>query len=165
METQTTYKVAASFLKQIAWPPEEDRPYLKVLYDAININKDRPSQEAIVNLFKQCAQQIKVRVLFDALDECSERELGKVYKLIKSFCEANIGVYVTTRPHLVPRIRQWNDNFAEPTYLDNVKANESDIQTFIKREIQDHGNPIDNDLREEILNAIGDAQGMYHLVD
>jgi hypothetical protein len=100
--------------------------------------------------------------MFDALDECSERELGKVYKLIKKFREANIGVYVTTRPHLVPRIR---DNFADATYLDNVKANESDIQTFIEREIEDHGNPIDDDLRDEILNAIGDAQGMYHLVD
>ena len=115
MEQQTAYKVAASLLKQIAWPPEEDRPYLKNIYMEIDINKDRPCQETIVNLFKQCAKSIKFLVLFDALDECSEHEIGKVYDLIKSFRDANIGVYATTRPHLVPRIRQWNDSFINAT--------------------------------------------------
>jgi hypothetical protein len=159
--TQTVDKVAASLLKQIAWPAETDRPYLKTIYDNIAISGDRPSRDTMIKLFIQCAQSIKVRILFDALDECNDDELGKVYQLIETLCEANVGVYVTTRPHIVDLVRQ-QKRFASATYMENITADGMDISNFLKRRIQEHREPIEADFMNDIVRTIGNAEGMYH---
>ena len=86
--TQTTNSVAASLLKQIAWPPDKDRAYLKTIYDNVEITGDRPTQDTIVKLFIQCARSVNVRILFDALDECGDDELGRIFDLIETFRDA-----------------------------------------------------------------------------
>ena len=156
--------MAASLLKQIAWPAETDRPYLKAIYDNIKISGDRPSRDTIIKLFIRCAQSIKVAILFDALDECNDYELGKVYQLIETFREANIGVYVTTRPHIVDLLRK-QKRFAGATYMENITADGMDINNFLERRIQEHREPIEADFMKDIVRTIGNAEGMYHLLN
>ena len=72
--TQTADKVAASLLKQLAWPPEEDRHNLQTVYENLKLEGNRPDREKIVELFVKSAQPVKVKVLFDALDECKDEE-------------------------------------------------------------------------------------------
>jgi hypothetical protein len=158
--TQTVDKVAATLLKQIAWPAKKDHPYLKIIYENIEISDDRPSRDTILKLFIQCAQSIKIRILFDALDECSDDDLGKVYQLIETFREANIGVYVTTRPHIVDLLRK-QKSFAGATYMENITADGVDINNFLERRIQEHREPIEADLMKDIVGTIGNAEGMY----
>ena len=157
--TQTADKVAASLLKQIAWPAETDRPYLKIIYDNIKVSGDRPSRDTILKLFIQCAQSIKVRVLLDALDECSDDEVGKVYQLIETFREGNIGVYVTTRPHIVDVLRK-QKRFADAAYMENSAADREDVHNVIEQRIQEHREEIEAGLAKEIVDTIGDAEGM-----
>jgi hypothetical protein len=159
--TQTADKVAASLLKQIAWPADKDRPYLKIVYENIKISDDRPSRDTIIKLFIQCAQSFKVRILFDALDECSDDDLGKVYQLIETFREANIGVYVTPRPHIVDLLRK-QKRFASATYMENITADAMDISNFLEWRIQEHREPIEADFMKDIVRTIGNAEGMYH---
>jgi len=160
--TQTADKVAASLLKQVAWPAEEDRTYLKIIYDNIKISGYRPSRDTIVKLFIQCAQHIKVRVLFDALDECSDDELGKIYQLIERFREANIGVYVTTRPHVGDLLRE-QKRFADAAYMENIAADEGDIRNFLQWRLQEHREQVGADFAKEIVRTIGNAEGLYRL--
>ena len=153
--------MASSLLKQIAWPPEEDRAHLKIIYEKITRTGDRPNRDAILKLFVDCAQYVKnrLRVLFDALDECSDDELGCVYGIIDRLRRANIGVYVTTRPHLVDVLRE-QKCFADATYMENVTANELDIRLYLRKRLLEHRKPIGEDFNEEILNKIGNAEGM-----
>jgi RecJ-like exonuclease len=114
----------------------------------------------MLKLFIQCAQSIKIRVLFDALDECNDDELGKVYQLIETLCEAKVGVYVTTRPHIVDLVRQ-QKRFARATYMENITADGMDISNFLEQRIQEHREPIEADLMKGIVRTIGNAEGMY----
>ena len=155
--------MAASLLKQIAWPAETDRSYLKIIYDNIKISDDRPSRDTIIKLFIQCAQSIKVRILFDALDECSDDELGKVCQLIETFRNANIGVYMITRPHIVDLLQKENC-FAGAVYMKNITADRGDIHNVLERRIQEHRVQIEAGLAKEIVHTIGNAEGMYHLL-
>jgi len=140
-----------------------DRPYLKIVYDNIKISGDRPSRDTIIKLFIQCAQSIKVRILFDALDECSDDELGKVCQLIETFRKANIGIYVTTRPHIVDLLEKENC-FAGAVYMKNINADKGDIHDVLERRIQEHRVKIEAGLVQEIVRTIGNAEGMYHLL-
>jgi len=151
--------VAASLLKQVAWPHEKDRPYLKILYDSIRIGSDRPTRGTLLDLIVQCAQSVKIRVLFDALDECNDNELGKIYKIIQKLCEANIGVYVTTRPHIVGLLRT---RFADAMYMEDIQANQEDVQNVLERQIKEHREPVETEFMNEIMDKIGNSQGMYH---
>ena len=153
--------MAASLLKQIAWPADKDRPYLKIVYENIKSSDDRPSRDTIIKLFIQCAQSIKARILFDALDECNNDDLGKVYQLIGMLREANIGVYITTRPHIVDLLRK-QKCFAGATYMENITADGMDISNFLERRIQEHREPIEADFMKDIVSTIGNAGGMYH---
>lgn len=157
-ETQTADKVAASLLKQIGWPPEEDRSGLKIIYENIKLENDRPSPDTIVNLFIKCAPSLRVRVLFDALDECKYEELGKIYQLIQRLHEAHIRVYITTRHHIEAHLIE---QFENAIFIKDIKADERDIRNFLKQQIQSHAEKVEEQLMNEIIRKIGDAQGMY----
>jgi len=161
-KTQTAYNIACSFLKQIAWPPEKDRTYLKAIYENIKISADRPSQDTIIKLFIQCAKSINIRILFDALDECRDDELGKVFQLIERFREANVGISITTRPHIVDLIRKqkWS---ADAAYMENIEANKADTGEYLRREMKSHRELIDAEFMNDIVCTIGNGEGMYRL--
>jgi hypothetical protein len=133
-------------------PSENDRIYIKFVYDKINI-EDRTSLDTIVEVFTQCAKSIKVRVLFDALDECAEGEIGKIAELIDKFRKANIGVYITTRPHVVDVVRN-REEFADATYMDDIKADKADILEFIRTKIKHH---------KFLITSEFTSEGMYRL--
>lgn len=156
--------MAASLLKQIAWPAKTDRSYLKIIYSNIQTSDDRPSRDTIIKLFLQCAQSVKVRILFDALDECNEDELGKIYQLIESFHKANIGVYITSRPHIVDHLQN-RKSFADATYMEKITADRADISQFIKWRIGEHREQITANFTKKIIHKIGKAEGMYPLLD
>ena len=157
--TQTADSVAASLLKQVAWPPEKDRPYLKILYDAIHISSDRPTRDTLLDLLVQCAQSVKIRVLFDALDECNDHELGKIYQIIQKLRDANIGVYVTTRSHIVGLLRT---RFPDAVYMEDIQADPEDVRKVLERQIKEHREPVETEFMNEIVDKIGNSQGMYH---
>lgn len=162
--TQTAYNVAACLLKQIVWPPDKDCTYLKTIYDEINVNADRPTQDAMVKMFIQCAKSLNVRVLFDALDECRDDELGKIFQLIEKFREANIGVYITTRPHIVSLLKE-RKRLADAVYMENIMAHEADTAEFLRCEIQSHRVQIESEFMNEIVRTIGNGEGMYYCLD
>jgi len=155
-----------SLLKQVAWPAaDEDRTYLRTIYEKIKLGADRPTRETIVDLFVQCARCVEVRVLFDALDECNKNEVGKVYHLIKKLREANIGVYMTTRPHIAGELRKRFPDSCDTLYLENIKADNTDVRNAITQGIQEHGESIEPDFMNGIVQKIGNSQGMYSLSD
>jgi len=157
--TQTADKVAASLLKQLAWPPEEDRHNLQTVYENLKLEGNRPDREKIVELFVKCAQPVKVKVLFDALDECKDEELGEIYKLIQSLLKGGIGVYITTRTHIVGHLRT---TFPDAVFKENIKADEGDIRAFLEERIQGHREHVEPDFMNDIIYKIlKDAQGMY----
>ena len=125
----------------------------------------RPTQEIIVKLFIQCAQSLEARVLFDALDECNDRELGGIYRLIQEFHEAHIGVYITTRPNIVGLFKDRfpEKRFPDAIYWEDIKADKDDIRSFLERQIQYHRTIVESDLTNKIVSKIGEAQGMYQL--
>jgi hypothetical protein len=135
-------------------PVNKDRPYLKHIYDNIKVG-ERPTYETIINLFIQCAQFLKVRVLFDALDEFRESESGKIYHLIERFRNAHIGVYITTRPHIVGHLR-----LSDATVMQNIQATEGDIHRLLENRIREHREHVGEDVKAEIIKKIGKAQGM-----
>jgi|SRR5271154_983204 len=160
---QTADTVMASLLKQLAWPAtEEDRTYFRNIYEEIKL-EDRPTRETIIDLFIQCARFVEVRVLFDALDECNKNEVGKIYHLIKKLREANIGVYITIRPHIAGELRTRFPNGPDTLYLENIKADGIDVRNVMELRLQEHGEPIETDLMRDIVCTIGNSQGMYGL--
>jgi len=157
--TQTADKIAASFLKQIAWPPEMDFPHLKIVYESLNLRENRPTRDSIVKLFLQCAEHRKIKVLFDALDECTDYEQGELYQLIQLLFEAGIGVYITTRPHIVSHLKR---EFPDAV-IEDIRANPEDIRGFLEGRIKKHSrrDPVASEFKETIVAEIGKAQGMY----
>jgi len=151
----------ASLLKQIAWPAA-DHTYFRTIYEKIRVEDDPPSRETIIDLFIQCARFAEVRILFDALDECDDNELGKIYKLIRKLYQAKIGVYMTTRNHLAGELRT---RFPDAIYMENIKSDDEDVRNVLKGWIQDHGKSIETDFTDEIVCRIGNTQGMYDLFD
>ena len=154
-KTQTVDTVAASLLKQIAWPPDQDRPYLKFIYD--KISGERPTHDTIIDLFIECTKLVKVRVLFDAIDEYKESERGEVYQLIEKFRDADIGVYLTTRPHITSLLQA---EFPDAVYMENIKADQKDVQNALELRIKGHRPRIDVDFMNEIVHKIGNSQKM-----
>jgi hypothetical protein len=153
----------ASLLKQLAWPAtEEDRTYLRTIYEKIKL-EDRPTRETIIDLFIKCARSVEVRVLFDALDECNKNEVGKIYHLIKKLQEANIGVYITTRPHIAGELRRRFPNRPDALYMENIKADDLDVRNVMELRIKEHGESIEAHFMDEIVRKIGNSQGMYGL--
>lgn len=157
-ETQTAENVVSSLLKQIGWPPDEDRPGLKVIYEKIKNVNDRPRLDSIVSLIIQCAHSLRVKVLFDALDECKDEELGKIYRLVERLREANVGVYITTKSHVEGHLIQ---RFGNDVFLKDIRADEEDIRNFLQRRIQSNREYVALEFMNEIIHRIGDAQGMY----
>ena len=86
-----------------------------------------------IKLFIQCAQSVKVRVLFDALDECNDNDRGSIFHLIERFWKANIGVYVTIRPRVVNYLRT---RFADAVYMENIEADEEDVRNVLEDRIR-----------------------------
>ena len=156
--TQTTNLVAASLLKQIAWPPEKDHSSVKVIYDTIKLEESRPNRETVLKLFIQCAQSRNVRVIFDALDECKDEGLGEIFQLIQMISESQIGVFMTTRPHILGHLQT---RFPNARVMEDIKADEEDIHNFLERRIQCNREFIDPRFTDEIIREIGGAQGMY----
>jgi len=144
----------------LALPADKDSPCLKIIYDNIKLDTPRPKQETIIKLFIQCAQSLEVRVLFDALDGCNDRELGGIYRLVQEFHDAHIGVYITTRQNIVGLLKY---RFPDAMYWEDIKADEGDIRSFLEWQIQGHSRVVEPDLRNKIISRIGGAQGMYQL--
>jgi len=159
--SQTADQVAASLLKQIVWPPESDSHFLREIYEKLNINSPRPSLDDTLELITLCTRSVNVRILFDALDECNENELGKVYNIIQTLLKANIGVYVTTRPHIIGLLRK---RFSDAIYMENIYASKDDVRKVLIQRISEHRDVLESDLINEILSKIGSAQGMYQLL-
>ena len=157
---QTANKVAASFLKQLAYPPDQDRPFLRTIYENIKSGADRPSRQTIIDLFVQCSQAVNVRVLFDALDECNNNELGRIYQLIETLRQANIGVFLTTRPHIADHLRT---RFYDASYMEDLRADEQDLRQVLDHRIGEHTPPIDSGLKHHILSRILNSRGTYLL--
>jgi hypothetical protein len=159
--SQTANKVAASFLKQLSYPPDQDRPFLRIIYENIKPENDRPSREAIINLFVQCSRSVNVRVLFDGLDECNENELGKIYELIQKLRGANIGVFLTTRPHISGDLL--GTQFRDASYIVDLQADQEDVRNVLEHRIREHRQPIGPELKEDILSRILNSRGTYVL--
>lgn len=155
-ETQTAYNVAASLLKQLALPADKDRAYLKIIYENIE-RREQLTLKTIIDLFIQCAHSLKVRVLFDALDECSDSEVGKVCQLIQKLHDAHVGVYITTRPNIIDYLTTW---FSGASLIENMEAKEDDIHNFLKRRINENLEEVGKEFEAEIISKIGGAQGM-----
>jgi hypothetical protein len=162
---ETADTVMACLLKQLAWPAaEEDRTYFREIYEKIKL-EDRPSRETIFDLFIQCTRFVEVRVLFDALDECDKSEVGKIYHLIKKLRQSNIGVYITTRTHIAGELQKRFSDSADALYMENIKADDTDVRNTLERRIQEYGESIEPDFMYEIVRKIGNSQGMYGLFD
>jgi hypothetical protein len=131
IEMQTANKVVASLLKQLAYPY---RPFLRTIYDDIK-EDNRPSREALIDLFVRCSKSVNVRVLFDALDECNGNELGKRYQLIEKLRIANIGVLLMSRPHIVDDL---HSQFPDASYMENLQADQEDIRNVLEHRIGEH---------------------------
>lgn len=159
IEMQTANKVAASLLKQLASPPDQDRPVLRTIYEYIK-EDNRPSRQALIDLFLRCSKSVNVRVLFDALDECSPKELENIYQLIEKLCKADIGVLLTTRPHITDYLRT---RFPDASYMEDIQADAEDVHNVLKHRIEEHTPPIEHDLKEDILNRILNSRGTYLL--
>jgi len=155
---QTTEKIMASFLKQIAWPPEQDFAHVKAIYDNIKVGHNRQSRETIIKLFLQCAESLKLKVLLDALDDCKDEELGQIYHLVRRLVEANVGVYITTRPHIIGHLKS---RFPDAVFVEDIKADQEDIGQVLEWRIKHHREDVKPEFMEEIISKIGDAQGMY----
>src|SRR5271170_3437665 len=158
--TQTADKVAASFLKQLAYPPGQDRPFVRTIYEKIKPDADRPSRHTIIDLLVQCSQSVNVRVLFDALDECNPSQLGKMYQLIENLRQANIGVFLTTRPHITDDL---GIRFYDASYMEDLQADEQDVRQVLEHRIGEYTPPIDSGLKEDILSRILNSRGTYLL--
>lgn len=156
--TQTANKVAASFLKQLAYPPDQRSPLPQ---NDLGLEANRPSRQAIIDLFRQCSKFVNIRVLFDALDECNENERGKMYQFIEKLRKANIGVYLTTRPHIAGDLQT---RFPDASYMENLEADEEDVRKVLEYRIEEHTPPIEHDLREwHIPSRILGSHGTYLL--
>ena len=133
--------------------------HVKIVYETLNLRENRPTWDSIVKLFVLCAENRNVKVLFDAVDECDDDQQGQLYELIQLLFEAGIGVYITTRPHIVGHLkREFPDAVVE-----NVRANPKDIHGFLEQAIKRHSrrDPVGSEFMEMILARIGDAEGMY----
>jgi hypothetical protein len=156
---RTVDNIAATFLKQIAWPPELDFPPVKQVYESLKSRENRPSRNALIEFFLECAECRKIKVLFDALDECSDEQQGQLFQAIQLLLDRDIGVYITTRPHLVGHLkREFPDAVVE-----NIRANREDVRGFLEQAISRHSHrdPVRPEFMETIVAKIGDAQGMY----
>ena len=126
-ETQTVDTVATSLLKQIPWLPDQDCSYVKFIYD--KISGERPTHDTIIDLFIECTKLVKVRVLFDAINEYKESERGAVYQLVEKFRDVDIGVYLTTRPHSTSLLQT---EFPDAVYMKDIKADQKDVQNALE---------------------------------
>jgi hypothetical protein len=156
--TQTTDKIITSFLKQLAWPAQNDFPHLKHIYDNIKVEDNRPTREVVVQPFLQCAQSLNLKVLFDALDECKDEELGQLYPFVQRLVDTNVGVYITTRPHIMGHLKL---RFPDAAFVEDIKADPQDIRGFLERRITNHREVVKPGFMEQIISTIGDGQGMY----
>jgi len=66
---------------------------------------------------------------------------------------------VTTRPHIVGLLRT---RFADAMYMEDIQANQEDVQNVLERQIKEHREPVETEFMNEIMDKIGNSQGMYH---
>lgn len=78
---------------------------------------------------------------------------------MNSFIDAGIGVYITTRPHIVPHL---TEEF-QVAAVERIRADPEDIRRFLEQAIERHSrrDRVGSELKKTILTQIGDAQGMY----
>ena len=102
--------------------------------------------------FSAMCKSIQTLVLFDAIDECNDDELGKVHQLIQTLCDdANIGDCLTTRPHITGLLRM---RFGDSIYMENFLANEKDVWSALEQQIETHREYIETALKDEIICKI-----------
>ncbi|KAL6868590.1 ankyrin repeat-containing domain protein [Trichoderma novae-zelandiae] len=164
-KTQTTEKLLASVLRQLASDRVPFPTSTKELYDRHRAKQTHPSQDQLMTDIETVAKLYsKVYVVVDALDECDLAPIRQFPDaLFKLQRQCNINIFATSR--FIPDITQ---SFAEAksSFLE-ISARPSDIVTYLEAEMPQsspnviRGSPtLQDEIKREISEA---ANGMFLL--
>ena len=137
-------------------------PLLVKMFDN-NDAGNPPKFNDIVELITSCLQYYtSIFVFFDAFDEATEDQKGKMLDLIKQLCRNGIRVFLTSQPHLNSRVQKQLGTFVPY----EIRAQETDLDIFIREELKTKFDekfphfPVED--KEKVRKSLmDDADGMY----
>ena len=92
-----------------------------------------PKFDDIVEAIISCLQHYaSIFVFFDALDESTKDQMDKMLDLIKRLCGSGIRVFLTSQPHLNPRVQEQLGTIVPYA----IRAQENDLDFFIREELK-----------------------------
>lgn len=97
-----------------------------------------------------------VYAIFDAMDECSENNLGKVLKLFNKL-QGSFRLLISTRHHLVQSIRDHIDD----VQVINIKGETDDVENYVRERLRTAKN-IKPALEEKCVDLVKDVEGLYY---
>lgn len=157
--TQTSELIFASILQQLAYRQPNLDPEIDVLYK--NRNSPRPPVEMLISAILSISRNFNaVYIVFDALDECDEKNQRKdILTYLQGFLRAPFKILATSRPHPLDITAAFK-GAAKAT----IRAHDDDIECYVRQRIKQElstGITIKRELTEIIVRQItSKAEGM-----
>jgi len=160
---QTLVNIIGSLLRQLLENQQSVSQEVKKLYEHHRKRQTRPAPEELSALLRsEISRFAKVFMMFDAMDECSERNRSRTTLLseLRSL-QTLANIFITSRP--LPVLEQAFDSALRL----EIRANDDDVRAYIGGRIAKEpllmrhvtSTPT---LRDDIDNTlIGKVQGMY----
>ena len=96
-----------------------------------------------------------VYAIFDAMDECSENNLSKVFKLFSKL-QGSFRLLISTRHHLVQSLRDHIDD----VQVINIKGETYDVENYVRERLRTAKNTKPT-LEEKCVDLVKDVEGLY----
>lgn len=161
---QTPLRVLASLVKQLALPLRHLPAEIEKMYDKLEHQGKQPSLEELLTTLIAVSNSFdRVFLIFDALDECSQKSQRKeLLPLFHRMGEGGANLFITSR-HYPEDIKR---SFCDVAQIE-LSATRQDIRSYVKEKIRENpraGGLIQQggcELEERIVSElISCAQGM-----
>lgn len=152
-DERAVLNVASTILRQFLFQLREIPPELEVAYDNF-VSKDiRAKFTTFAGVLTSLPRKDdSYFIVFDALDECSDKHRNQVMQFIISLQKAGFKILISSRLHITIEL------LSSETMT--VRADESDIMLYATTRLSQE-KYIDPILGRRCLEMVQDAQGMY----
>jgi hypothetical protein len=128
--SQTISSIFASIIVQLLIQSHVVQTMVEKLFEKNQDGKRKAKQEDLVNILSNITASSTIVLAFDALDEASQVTRKALMSHLATRKTDNLLVFITSRPDIDIRI------IFEKTWLVDVVARQSDIETFVKARLE-----------------------------
>jgi hypothetical protein len=166
IKDQTAGNVVKCLLKQLVYQLGPLPPILESAYDSWVRDGVKPSQNLFSDVLVACSKQFSlVFIVLDAFDECPNSERSELVNHLDLFSQAQLRVFLTTRPHVRELDRVKKSLQASDSDILEIIAQGEDVEKYLARKMDERAEDIDEELRTAIVEKITlGLQGQYNSI-